>query len=101
MATQPVTSAVDPLQALALAARHVHASTTVAIPDTTLLLALRTGIVPAGYEHHVFAVLDETDTARLADLAINVAVAYGDRAALADRLLPGGHPPRVWLDGRR
>lgn len=88
-------------RAVALAARHANASTPVAIPDGALLHALRTGVVPPGYEHHVFAVLDETDTATLADMAISGVVGYGGLADLAGRLLHEGHPTRAWLDGRR
>ncbi len=88
-------------RAIALAARHVNPSTPVAIPDGVLLRALRTGVAPLGYEHHLFAVLAETDTATLADLAISDAVGYGQLAELAGRLLHEGHPTRSWLDGRR
>jgi hypothetical protein len=88
-------------RALALATRHVNASTPVAIPEAVLLRALRTGIIPPGYKHHVFAVLDETDTATLADLVISGAVTFEQLAGLADQLLPFAHPSRVWLNGRR
>ena len=88
-------------RALALAARHVNASTSVAIPDDVLARALQTGVVPPGYDFHVFAVLDETDTATLADLAISSVVGYGQLADLAERLLHEGHPTRAWLDARR
>lgn len=86
---------------VALVARHVNASTPVAIPDFVLLDALRTGVAPAGYEHHLFAVLDEADTATLADLTISGAVGYAQLAELARRLLHVGHPTRSWLDARR
>jgi hypothetical protein len=51
---------------LALAARHVRASTPAALSEAALLAAIRCGRAPSGYRHHVFAVLDETDTAMLA-----------------------------------
>lgn len=88
-------------RALALTARHVNASTPTAIPDGVLLCALRAGVAPAGFQHHLLAVLDETDTATLADLAISDAVGYGQLVDLAERLLHGGHPTRAWLDAHR
>lgn len=87
--------------ALALAARHVNASTPHAIPEDALLGALQTGCVPTGFEHHLFAFFDETDPATLMDLVISGAVGYGQLAALADRLLRPGHATRTWLDDRR
>ncbi len=91
----------DQMRALALAARHVNASTPLAISEEALLEALRTGEAPAGYEHHLFAAIDETHPATLADLVIAGGVTYDQLAALADRLLPPDHETRGWLDGRR
>ena len=88
-------------RALALAARHINASTPRAIPEDVLLGALQTGCVPPGFEHHLFAFFDETDLATVADLVISGAVGYGQLAALADRLLRPGHATRTWLDARR
>ena len=87
-------------RALALAARHINASTPRAIPENVLLGALQTGCVPPGFEHHLFA-FDKTDLATVADLVISGAVGYGQLAALADRLLRPGHATRTWLDARR
>ncbi len=88
-------------RALALAARHINASTPHAISEDVLLGALRTGCVPPGFEHHLFAFFDETDLATVMDLVISGAVGYGQLAALADRLLRPGHATRTWLDARR
>ena len=59
-------------RALALAVRHINASTPVAIPDAELLAILQAG-----------------------------GVTYGQLAGLADRHLAAGHPTRRWLDERR
>ena len=99
-ADQDARAAAQP-RALALAARPINASTPRAIPGDVLLGALRTGCVPPGFEHHLFAFFDETDLATVADLVISGAVGYGQLAALADRLLRPGHATRAWLDARR
>ena len=91
----------DQSRALALAARHVNASTPVAISESMLLSSLRTGQAPDGFEHHLFAFIDETHPATLADLVISKAVTYGQLAVLADRMLPPRHGTRVWLNDRR
>ena len=88
-------------RAVALAARHVNASTPEAIPDLALLGSLQTGLVPARDRHHLRALSDETDTATMADLVVSRAVTYGQLAILADELLPAGHDTRTWLDDRR
>lgn len=91
----------DQARALALAVRHVNASTPMAISADALLRAVRTGQAPPGFEHHLFAFIDETDTATLADLVISGAATYGQLATLADRLLPKAHDTRAWLHERR
>ena len=88
-------------RALALAARHINALTPRAIPEDVLLGALRTGCVPPGFEHHLFAFFDETDLATVADLVISRAGGYGQVAALADRLLRSGHAIRTCLHAHR
>lgn len=62
--------------------------------------ALRTGVVPPGYEHDLFAFLDETGTATLADLILGRVGSYAQFAALADRVLPEHHDTRTWLNER-
>ena len=88
-------------RALALAARHVNASTRDAISEVALLGALQSGQVPTRYQHHLFAFFDETDTATMADLVVSRAVTFSQLAAIADKLLLVGHDTRTWLDDCR
>ncbi len=62
--------------------------------------ALRTGVIPVGGEHALFAFFDEMHTISLADCVMGGVGTYAQFAALADRLLPEGHDTRTWLDER-
>lgn len=88
-------------RALALAVRHVNASTPRAMPSDVLLESLQTGHVPPKFERHLHAFIDETHPATLMDLVISGAVNYGQLAVLADLMLPASHETRAWLDARR
>lgn len=65
-----------------------------------LLRVVRTGVIPPGYEHNLFAFLDETNVATLADFIVGGVGTYAQFAALADRILPENHDTRTWLNGR-
>lgn len=88
-------------RALALAARHVNASTRTTMGESQLLDAIRARGAPPGLEPHLLAFIDETDRATLCDLVLSSVATYGQLAALADDLLPASHPTRRWLDERR
>ncbi len=91
----------DQARALALAVRHVNASTRVPITEAALRTVVVTGDIPHEFEHHVSAFIDETDRATLCDLVLSRATTYGKLASLADRLLPPEHTNRRWLHDRR
>jgi len=75
-------------------------ATPASLSSERLLGILRTGVIPPGYEHDLFAFLDEIQLATLADLIISGVGTYAQFAALADRTLPGNHDTRTWLNER-
>lgn len=88
-------------RAIGLAIRHINASTKRAITEAELVLAVRSGNIPSGLEHHVFAFIDETDLATLCDIVISGSLSYTMLADIAEKLLPDVHPTREWLNERR
>ena len=79
----------------------VQAPATPAILSAERLLRIvRTGVIPPGYEHHLFIFLDETNIATFADFVISGVGTYAQFAALADRILPQNHDTRTWLNDR-
>lgn len=87
-------------RALALAVRHVNASTLSPLGEQELLRLLRSGKVPSNRREQLRAFIDETDTATLQDLVLSRAATYDELSALAGRLLPVTHDTRRWLDER-